>query len=165
VAEIDHATTPSAATQETNRNSRRDKSLRAPSQRTSRQSSLSGQDRTVTCCNEIKGTPLGAAGALKWRVLGAPIVGKPARRLVTSADSAGACDPRPIVSGAMSLRPESAMNKDQVKGAIKEAAGKVQEKTGEVVGSKTQQAKGLAREAEGKAQKAAGDVKDALKKR
>ena len=57
------------------------------------------------------------------------------------------------------------MNKDQVKGAIKEAAGKVQEKTGQVIGSKTQQAKGLAREAEGKAQKAAGDVKDAIKKR
>ena len=57
------------------------------------------------------------------------------------------------------------MNKDQVKGAIKEAAGKVQEKTGQVIGSKTQQAKGLAKEAEGKAQKAAGDVKAAVKKR
>lgn len=57
-----------------------------------------------------------------------------------------------------------AMNKDQVKGPVKEAAGKVQEKTGEVVGSKTQQAKGMAKEVEGKAQKAAGDVKDAVKK-
>ena len=57
------------------------------------------------------------------------------------------------------------MNKDQVKGAIKEAAGKVQEKTGHVIGSKTQQAKGLAKEAEGKAQKAAGDLKAAVKKR
>ncbi len=56
------------------------------------------------------------------------------------------------------------MNKDQVKGTIKEAAGKVQEKTGEVVGSKTQQAKGMAKEVEGKAQKAAGDVKNAVKK-
>ncbi len=56
------------------------------------------------------------------------------------------------------------MNKDQVKGSLKEAAGKVQEKTGEVVGSKTQQAKGMAKEVEGKAQKAAGDVKDAVKK-
>ncbi len=57
------------------------------------------------------------------------------------------------------------MNKDQVKGSMKEAAGKVQEKTGEVVGSKNQQAKGMAKEVEGKAQKAAGDVKDAVKKR
>lgn len=56
------------------------------------------------------------------------------------------------------------MNKDQVKGTVKEAAGKVQEKTGELVGSKTQQAKGMAKEVEGKAQKAAGDVKDAVNK-
>lgn len=56
------------------------------------------------------------------------------------------------------------MNKDQVKGSLKEAAGKVQEKTGEVVGSKTQQAKGMAKEADGKTQKAAGDVKNAVKK-
>ncbi len=57
------------------------------------------------------------------------------------------------------------MNKDQVKGSMKEAAGKVQEKTGEVVGSKSQQAKGMAKEVEGKAQKTAGDVRDAVKKR
>lgn len=57
------------------------------------------------------------------------------------------------------------MNKDQIKGAIKEAAGKVQEKAGEVVGSKTQQAKGLAKEAEGKVQKTTGDAKDAINKR
>ncbi len=56
------------------------------------------------------------------------------------------------------------MNKDQVKGTAKEVAGKVQEKTGELVGSKTQQAKGMAKEVEGKAQKAAGDVKDAVKR-
>ncbi|MEO6895478.1 MAG: CsbD family protein [Caldimonas sp.] len=57
------------------------------------------------------------------------------------------------------------MNKDQVKGSMKEAAGKVQEKTGELVGSKSQQAKGMAKEVEGKVQKAAGDVRDAAKKR
>lgn len=32
------------------------------------------------------------------------------------------------------------MNKDQVKGGIKEAAGKVQEKAGQAVGSTSQQA-------------------------
>ena len=56
------------------------------------------------------------------------------------------------------------MNKDQVKGAVKDTAGKVQQKTGEMVGSKDQQAKGLAKQAEGKTQKAAGDLKSAVKK-
>jgi len=55
------------------------------------------------------------------------------------------------------------MNKDQLKGVIKEAAGKVQEKIGEVTGSATQQAKGLAKEVEGKAQKKVGDAKEALR--
>ena len=55
------------------------------------------------------------------------------------------------------------MNKDQVKGVIKDAAGKVQQKTGEVIGSDEQQAKGLYKQAEGKAQKALGDVKEVLK--
>ena len=54
------------------------------------------------------------------------------------------------------------MNKDQVKGVVKEAAGKVQEKTGEVTGSTTQQAKGLAKEVEGKTQKKVGDAKETL---
>ena len=56
------------------------------------------------------------------------------------------------------------MNTDQVKGAIKDAAGKVQEKAGEVVGSKSQEAKGLEKQVEGKAEKAVGDVKNAAKK-
>lgn len=55
------------------------------------------------------------------------------------------------------------MNKDQVKGAVKDAAGKVQQKTGEVIGSTEQQAKGLAKQVDGKAQKAYGDVKEAAK--
>lgn len=55
------------------------------------------------------------------------------------------------------------MNKDQVKGAIKDAAGKVQEKTGEIVGSQKQQVKGMAKQVEGTAQKKMGDVKEAVK--
>jgi len=55
------------------------------------------------------------------------------------------------------------MNKDQVKGAIKDAAGKVQEKTGEIVGSQKQQVKGLAKQVEGTTQKKVGDVKEAVK--
>jgi uncharacterized protein YjbJ (UPF0337 family) len=55
------------------------------------------------------------------------------------------------------------MNKDQVKGAIKDAAGKVQQKTGEVIGSTEQQVKGLVKQTEGKVQKSVGDAKEVLK--
>lgn len=55
------------------------------------------------------------------------------------------------------------MNKDQVQGSVKDAAGKVQRKMGEAVGSEKQQAKGLGKQAEGKAQKALGDAKESLK--
>ena len=59
------------------------------------------------------------------------------------------------------------MNKDQVKGVAKDMAGKVQEKTGKLVGSKEQQIKGLDKQISGKAEKNYGDakqyVKDAIK--
>lgn len=55
------------------------------------------------------------------------------------------------------------MNKDQVKGSVKEVAGKVQSKAGELVGNKGQQAKGLLKEAEGKTQKNVGDAKEVVK--
>ena len=55
------------------------------------------------------------------------------------------------------------MNKDQVKGSVKEAAGKIQEKTGKLVGSNTQQAKGMEKQISGKAQKGVGDVKESIK--
>lgn len=55
------------------------------------------------------------------------------------------------------------MNTDQIKGALKEAAGKVQTKAGDLMDSPEQEAKGLAKEAEGKIQKAFGDTKEALK--
>lgn len=57
------------------------------------------------------------------------------------------------------------MNKNQIKGAVKEAAGKVQTKAGEAMGSNKQQAKGMAKQVEGKAQKAVGNVKEAAKNR
>lgn len=56
------------------------------------------------------------------------------------------------------------MNKDQLKGAVKDAAGKVQQKAGEMTGSKEQQMKGVEKQAEGKTQKVVGDVKDAAQK-
>lgn len=52
------------------------------------------------------------------------------------------------------------MNKDQVKGSVKQAAGKVQQKTGEAIGSEKQQVKGIAKQVEGKVQKGIGDLKD-----
>ncbi|MDO8292946.1 MAG: CsbD family protein [Gallionella sp.] len=55
------------------------------------------------------------------------------------------------------------MNKDQVKGAAKEIAGKVQEEAGKLVGSKEQQVKGLGKQISGKAEKAYGDVKEVIK--
>jgi uncharacterized protein YjbJ (UPF0337 family) len=55
------------------------------------------------------------------------------------------------------------METNQVKGHVKEAAGKAQRKFGEAVDSPSHQAKGLAREVEGKAQKAVGNVQEAAK--
>lgn len=55
------------------------------------------------------------------------------------------------------------MNKDQVKGAVKDIAGKVQEKTGQVMGDKEQQVKGIVKQVEGKNQKTKGDAKEVLK--
>ena len=54
------------------------------------------------------------------------------------------------------------MNKDQVKGNVKDAAGKVQEEAGKVIGSTDQQRKGIHKQVEGKVQKAIGDVKEAV---
>ena len=55
------------------------------------------------------------------------------------------------------------MNKNQVKGTVKDIAGKAQEGAGKLVGSKDQQAKGLLKQAEGKAEKKLGDVKEVVK--
>lgn len=55
------------------------------------------------------------------------------------------------------------MNKDQIKGSVKDAAGKVQQKVGAAVGSEKQQIKGLEKQMEGKGQKALGDVKENIK--
>lgn len=57
------------------------------------------------------------------------------------------------------------MNKDQVKGTLKDVAGKVQESAGQITGSNRQQVKGLEKQVEGKAQKAVGDVKDVVRDR
>ncbi|MEO5677179.1 MAG: CsbD family protein [Usitatibacter sp.] len=56
------------------------------------------------------------------------------------------------------------MNRDQVKGRVKEAAGKIQQKAGEATGSLKQQAKGVAKQVEGKVQKTFGDARDDAQK-
>ncbi len=55
------------------------------------------------------------------------------------------------------------MNKDQVKGTLKDAAGHVQETTGKVIGSNAQQFKGIKKQVDGHAQKVAGDIKEVVK--
>lgn len=55
------------------------------------------------------------------------------------------------------------MNKDQVKGAVKDISGKIQEESGKLVGSKKQQAKGLEKQLEGKVQQNIGNLKEEIK--
>ena len=57
------------------------------------------------------------------------------------------------------------MNKDQIKGRVKEVEGKVKEVAGKVVGNKTLEEKGKAQNAGGKVQAGYGDLKNDLKKR
>ncbi|HET9106269.1 MAG TPA: CsbD family protein [Steroidobacteraceae bacterium] len=56
----------------------------------------------------------------------------------------------------------SGLNKDQIKGSVKDIGGKIQEGAGRLVGSKKQQIKGLEKQAEGKVQQQVGDLKAAV---
>lgn len=56
------------------------------------------------------------------------------------------------------------MNKDQVKGRVKEVEGKAKEITGKVIGDKSMELKGKLERAGGKGQGLYGDVKANLKK-
>jgi len=56
------------------------------------------------------------------------------------------------------------MNRDQAKGRMNEAMGKIQQKAGKATGSLKQQAKGLGREAGGKIQKTVGDARNEVEK-
>ena len=51
------------------------------------------------------------------------------------------------------------MNRDQVKGRVKEVVGKVEKNVGRAVGSPKTEIKGLAKEIEGKVQKTVGDAR------
>jgi uncharacterized protein YjbJ (UPF0337 family) len=54
---------------------------------------------------------------------------------------------------------ENSMNKDQVKGRVEEAKGKVKKITGKITGDKALERKGKVEEIAGKAQAQYGDVK------
>jgi len=53
--------------------------------------------------------------------------------------------------------------KDELKGKLKEVAGRAERKLGEVTGNKKTEARGIAREAEGKMQQTIAKAKDATK--
>jgi uncharacterized protein YjbJ (UPF0337 family) len=59
---------------------------------------------------------------------------------------------------------EKVMNKDQVKGRIKEAEGKVKETTGKVLGNKQMEEQGKVEKSLGKIQGEHGDIQRDLKK-
>ena len=54
------------------------------------------------------------------------------------------------------------MNKNQIEGSVKDAAGKVQQKVGEATGNTYQQVKGIAKQIDGKVQKGVGYVVQAF---
>lgn len=56
------------------------------------------------------------------------------------------------------------MNKDQIKGNVKAATGKLQEAAGKVVDSKDQQRKGLQKQVVGNAEVAIADAKQGVHK-
>lgn len=53
------------------------------------------------------------------------------------------------------------MNRNQVKGSLKDATGKVQRKFGEMTRSTSQQVKGAQKQVEGKLQKGLGNLEEA----
>jgi len=56
------------------------------------------------------------------------------------------------------------MNKDRIKGKVKDVAGSIERKAGELTDDPKMQIKGAAKQVEGKLQNAVGKVKDASKK-
>ena len=55
------------------------------------------------------------------------------------------------------------MNKDQIKGTVKDFSGKVQEEVGKLAGNKEQQVKGLSKQIAGKAEQSYGNAKENIK--
>jgi len=55
------------------------------------------------------------------------------------------------------------MDKDRVKGSMKQAAGSVKETTGKMLGDEKLEAEGSAEKTEGKIQNAVGGIKDTIR--
>lgn len=55
------------------------------------------------------------------------------------------------------------MNKDQVKGTLKDIGGKIQKEAGKVVGSSNREAKGIEKQVEGKVRKKVSDAEEIVK--
>jgi len=55
------------------------------------------------------------------------------------------------------------MDKDRIKGKVKDIAGRIQRQTGEWTGSTDDQVKGASKQIEGKVQNIAGRMKDAAR--
>jgi uncharacterized protein YjbJ (UPF0337 family) len=55
------------------------------------------------------------------------------------------------------------MNKDQIKGTVKDLTGKVQQEAGKLTGNKEQQVKGLSKQIAGKAELSYGNAKEDVK--
>ena len=56
------------------------------------------------------------------------------------------------------------MDKDRIKGKVKDVAGRIQRQTGEWTGNEESQVEGAKKQVEGKIQNALGKAKDAAKK-
>jgi uncharacterized protein YjbJ (UPF0337 family) len=69
---------------------------------------------------------------------------------------------RDLCSGNVNLK-ECTMDKDRIAGAAKQVKGSVKEAAGKVTGDAKLQAEGKADKAEGKVQNAVGSMKDAAK--
>jgi uncharacterized protein YjbJ (UPF0337 family) len=55
------------------------------------------------------------------------------------------------------------INKDQVKGNVKEVGGKIEKEAGKMIGNPKMEAKGAKHELEGKVQTQVGNLKEAVK--
>jgi uncharacterized protein YjbJ (UPF0337 family) len=79
-------------------------------------------------------------------------------------NAAGAPAVAPARLGVIHDERTAHMNRDQIKGRAKEAAGTVQQKAGKLMGNPTQQVKGLVKRGIGKMQKTVGDAAERNRK-
>jgi uncharacterized protein YjbJ (UPF0337 family) len=56
------------------------------------------------------------------------------------------------------------MNREQIRGHLKDTAGRFQRKIGQLFGNESQEMQGVSRQLEGKTEKAAGEVSETMRK-